>query len=193
MDIQEFITGGVCRRVVLDQVMDAPRARVGCEEEEEACDICKRQREEEVGDSGFGSSHAMTFPSSPPVSSDINKYERTEFEEQMQRRNWVQSSIAAQRCQEGSEVKELVEFFEEWSGKCQLCHWRGGPNPWHDIKECPREEAGHIQRMIDNGIKGIKYEAFSCCYYCGVLQAICERWEQREEKGWWQRREGGSC
>ena len=73
--------------MVLDQVMDALRARVGCKEEEEACDICKRQREEEVGDSSFGSSHAMTFPSSLPVSSDINKYERTEFEEQMQRRN----------------------------------------------------------------------------------------------------------
>ena len=35
VDIIEFIDGKICRRVILDQVMDAPRVRVGCEEGEE--------------------------------------------------------------------------------------------------------------------------------------------------------------
>ncbi|KAK3933608.1 P-loop containing nucleoside triphosphate hydrolase protein [Diplogelasinospora grovesii] len=41
--IQEFVAGLVCRRVVLDRVMDGWNERVGCEEGEVACDICKEQ------------------------------------------------------------------------------------------------------------------------------------------------------
>ncbi|KAL5318141.1 hypothetical protein ACEPPN_013199 [Leptodophora sp. 'Broadleaf-Isolate-01'] len=47
VDIQEFISSGVCRRVVLDQVMDGRMDRERCEEGEEACDVCQGKDKEE--------------------------------------------------------------------------------------------------------------------------------------------------
>jgi hypothetical protein len=44
--------------------------------------------------------------------------------------------------------------------------------------------------MMSNGIR---YEGFSCCHFCGIPQAICEQWEQKEEQGWWKEREVGRC
>lgn len=40
-DIAEFTRGDVCRRVILDEVIDSRINRVGCEEGEEACDVCE--------------------------------------------------------------------------------------------------------------------------------------------------------
>ena len=39
--------------------MDSPREREGCEEGEEACDVCSRKGEDWFKDSGIGSSQAM--------------------------------------------------------------------------------------------------------------------------------------
>jgi hypothetical protein len=46
VDIQEFIAGKVCRRVILDEVMDGWMNRQRCEEGEEACDVCDAREEE---------------------------------------------------------------------------------------------------------------------------------------------------
>jgi superfamily II DNA helicase RecQ len=42
-----YISGDVCRRVVLDSIMDGRGDREGCEEGEELCDICQRRAVEE--------------------------------------------------------------------------------------------------------------------------------------------------
>lgn len=34
--------------MILDQVMDVSRVRIGCEDEEEACDVCIRDTEQEM-------------------------------------------------------------------------------------------------------------------------------------------------
>ena len=41
-DIVDFMAGYNCRRVIMDRVMDGRMDRVGCEEGEEACDVCWR-------------------------------------------------------------------------------------------------------------------------------------------------------
>ncbi|HYT46090.1 MAG TPA: helicase-related protein [Methylomirabilota bacterium] len=46
VDIQEFIQGNVCQRVILDQVMDGQMNQEACEEGEEQCDICQEREEE---------------------------------------------------------------------------------------------------------------------------------------------------
>ncbi|KAK2036069.1 P-loop containing nucleoside triphosphate hydrolase protein, partial [Colletotrichum somersetense] len=38
---EEYIAGGGCRRAVLDRVMDGRTDRFHCEDDEEACDICR--------------------------------------------------------------------------------------------------------------------------------------------------------
>ncbi|KAE9565779.1 hypothetical protein CGMCC3_g18040 [Colletotrichum fructicola] len=41
-----YIRGEVCRRIVLDEVMDGRTDRSGCEEGEEACDMCQQRASE---------------------------------------------------------------------------------------------------------------------------------------------------
>jgi hypothetical protein len=154
VDVEEFIEGTVCRRVILDQVMDSPREREGCEEGEEACDVCSRKGEDWFEDSGIGSRQAMDgvssspFNSSPSRSGEIREQDGVEIEEHQRQRDWIRSRVIRQRCKEGQEVKELVEYLEEWGGKCTLCHWCGGHDPKHKIEQCIRAEAGK-NRMGD--------------------------------------------
>jgi hypothetical protein len=43
-------------------------------------------------------------------------------------------------------------------------------------------------------IKGKRlFEKFGCCTWCGVPQAICEKWKQKEDVGWWEEVKGGHC
>jgi len=97
------------------------------------------------------------------------------------------------RRQEGVDIKELIECLEAWAGRCPLCQWRGGPNPWHDISQCQREEAGQIIEQVRDIQKGLKFERFSCCYHCGIPQGICDQWQQMEETGWWEAVAEGRC
>ena len=198
IDIQEFVQGSICRRVILDQVMDAPRVREGCEEGEELCDVCRGTTAEpssenefgEFHDSGIGSSSQVEFPGSPPV---LQPREQTGIHEQVQQGSFVVRDIIQQKCNEGQEVKELVEYLEEWSGKCTLCHLYKEGDPWHDLKECPQEEAREIEEYVQDASRGIRYERYSCCYHCGIPQGICERWVQKEEQGWWVQQDKGRC
>ncbi|KAL6401247.1 hypothetical protein AUP68_08439 [Ilyonectria robusta] len=49
----DYISGRVCRRIIMDSVMDGRTDRDGCEEGEELCDICQVRSEvvdlEELG------------------------------------------------------------------------------------------------------------------------------------------------
>ncbi|KAF4449200.1 hypothetical protein F53441_7482 [Fusarium austroafricanum] len=45
--IDGYISGDVCRRVVLDSIMDGRQDREGCVDREEICDVCQRQVNEE--------------------------------------------------------------------------------------------------------------------------------------------------
>lgn len=193
IDIQEFLKGDRCRREILDEVMDAPRARLGCELEEETCDVCQRwwvqERHKDVG--GSEGRPTTTTSSSPPVV--ITDEDRIVLEDQARQRRWTRQQVIERRCREGMEVKEMMEYLDEWNHKCPLCHLRSEASPWHQIKECPREEAKQIMASVDGMVGKIRYERFSCCYYCGVPQAICNRWEQKEEQGWWREKKPGSC
>ena len=39
----------------------------------------------------------------------------------------------------------------------------------------------------------VQFERFSCCFYCHVPQAICQRWEPGEENIRWQEVAGQKC
>ena len=47
VDIQDFISGAVYRRVILDQVIDRQIDRERCEEGEETCNMCQGKDKEE--------------------------------------------------------------------------------------------------------------------------------------------------
>jgi RecQ family ATP-dependent DNA helicase len=55
LDMPEFINGQVCRRVIMDRVMDGRDDRIKCEEGEEVCDVCAEDRQmmEALEDAGW--------------------------------------------------------------------------------------------------------------------------------------------
>ena len=228
IDIQEFIAGKVCRRVILDQVMDGWMNRERCEEGEETCDVCQQRdaesqrqivreqiinRFEEFEDSGVilessGEKGSSPKDSAEPPSSPLRleldfpckrrclgiDRGEVEFHQQEQERGWVRHQVIEHRRQEAGEVEELRKYLEEWSQVCPLCHWRGGPEQGHRIVQCPRPEAYNITEAVARMTKGIRYdEKFGCCHYCGIPQAICERWKQKEEQGWWEEDKSRKC
>ena len=166
----------------MDEVMDGQVDRVGCEEGEEACDICEGEQVEAEGVDEEGSEH------------DRQQQELGEFKRQQQERRWGQQQVVMRRREEGAAVKELREQLEEWVGGCPLCHLhlqhvaargqqgqgqgqgqRRGPQLGHQLEQCVQAEAEGIQQEAARLIEGVKYERFSSCYYCGAPQAICER------------------
>jgi superfamily II DNA or RNA helicase len=233
IDIAEFIEGVVCRRIILDAVMDAPRAREGCEDGEEKCDVCRGGEEAFLGspdrfpDSGIGSSPANQadprpaqiarssppggvsrrgaqggFSSSPfrfhPSSPCPVKAPDHSRIEQMRQRDWTHFRVSQQRRREGQEVQELVDWLDEWHRECPLCHLRGFQGDRrHRLDECWREEAHPVHLQSESMTKQMQelkaFERFSCCMWCGIPQAICDRWQPIEDQGGWAEVVGGSC
>ena len=231
VDIQEFISSGLCRRVVLDQVMDGRMDREMCEEGEEVCDVCQgkddeerrqavrerviRRLNEEIDDSGVVVDQADDSSRGVIVDDDrssevsveqgfqykrprIDVVEEMEFESQEQERRWVGVQVAKRRRQEGVEVRELGEQLDEWYRVCPWCHWQGySRGIEHRIQDCRYQEAGEIYKISQGIQKEITskrlFEKLGCCTWCGVPQAICEKWKQKEDMGWWEEIKGGRC
>jgi superfamily II DNA helicase RecQ len=225
IDIQEFVTGGTCRRVILDQVMDGRVDREQCEEGEEMCDMCRAKEEEarrqeareriiNMLNEGFDDSGVVMESRVDDSNSDVSiergfqheqegrprtsMAEEFEFEAQERERQWVGVQVARQRRQEGVEVRELREQLEEWSGICPSCHSHGQRHGIeHAIEDCGFEDAAEVYRVSRSMQKEIKqkrlFGKFGCCMWCGVPQAICQKWKQKEDVGWWEEVPGGRC
>ncbi|KAF2818482.1 hypothetical protein CC86DRAFT_309226, partial [Ophiobolus disseminans] len=62
----------------------------------------------------------------------------------------------------------------------------------HDIRQCWRAESTQAKEQI-KAIEGkIKFRKFCGCFWCGVPQEICHRWESNRRRGY-QRAEAGDC
>lgn len=156
-----------------------------------------RRLSEEVDDSGVVMDQADD--SSSQVSMDqgfqhereeVNVTEEFEFESQEQERRWVGVQVAKRRRQEGRGVRELGEQLDEWKGVCPWCHWQGHLHGIeHQVQDCGCEEAAEIYRVSQGMQKEMRnkrlFEKFGCCTQCGVPQAICEKWKQKEDAGGW--------
>src|SRR6187402_3553284 len=214
VDIQEFVQGDVCRPVILDEVMDGRTSRETCEEGEEPCDICQEQRREEERrglqvqiirrlDGEYNDSGVVLEPSragSSEVSFDRGfQYERAgqwpgvigiadelQFNWQEQQREWTQHVVITQRREEAWEVQRLEAYLEEWTLQCPLCVVRRQDGHGHLIEECLQEGADIVREGIVDLQEQVRFERFSCCFYCHVPQAICQRWEPGDENIRWQ-------
>ena len=257
-DMDNFVAGYHCRRIIIDRVIDGRIDRVEYEEGEEACDIYQKNQGSDLPmlqlpmsganiihssqeglpelrevegkliisdarfeDSGIGNSMSsqadITIPrrASSPVSEDQGFTRRspipgrfqeedkeeiemqTRFEQQQQERQWLVSNVVRQRQAEGQEVAEFEEQLGKWVNKCPLCRFQKRHNQQHQLEDCPDPEAEMVykmvQIMIDEIYRKKRLAPFSCCYQCGIPQAICQRWKQKEEQGWFQKVEGVEC
>ena len=174
-----------CRRAVLDGYLDGREDRNGCEDGEALCDVCggvygaieeAAQEEQEMGDG---------------ASAEVEQEEEQQrFWQQERERQGPREDFMRKRQQEFGEVEWLRRQLQGWTGRCGICEAAGAGQSRHDLRRCWREESRGAKEMVK--MKKIKFENFSGCFWCGVPQAICRRWEDNGQ-GRYQRAKGGCC
>ncbi|KAK4233032.1 hypothetical protein C8A03DRAFT_19808 [Achaetomium macrosporum] len=169
--------------------MDGREDREGCEEGEEACYRCEararaKSRAEETGGQDSGDSEE-----------DDREIEAEIYRGRAQRRMYGQAERRRQ-AEESMEVETFRTILDTWSAGCPWCRATGeAEEVWggHTLDGCQEEAAGEIRRMVGRVKQGVRWEAYSCCFDCGVPQEICRRYESRGAAGGFRRVEGRAC
>jgi len=81
-------------------------------------------------------------------------------------------------------VTRLQDKLEEWSRQCPLCHLRGVKNINHQLVDCLAPGADGVRQEWAAIQARIRYEKYSGCFFCGVPQAICQRWRPKDGGGY---------
>lgn len=187
MDIAEYMQGDLCRRVVLDEVMDGYEQRMQCEDGEEMCDICRH-------------AHRTHIPSSSDAASinaasiDAASMEGEEIQQQRHALELPHQQMQQRRQKEALENRTLIDQLEMWSGICPWCLVRRCPDATeHTLAECTDARAYVVQGIQDQMKRGIRFANYSGCFNCGTPQSICQRWQAQESGGKWMRIRDGPC
>ncbi|KAL6416340.1 uncharacterized protein AUP68_00557 [Ilyonectria robusta] len=183
----DYISGRVCRRVIMDSVMDGRTDRDGCEEGEELCDICQVRSEvvdlEELG-----------------ISED-------EEETGMRVRELVVQAARDRAITHGmKEQEEFREFRQRLKERgldgCIFCWSRGIGDRGHSGVQCTRildmdekrRAAFGVAVQMDRFLRRNKVmEDFGYCLGCFVPQELCDAWEEDTVEGGWQKIRGRRC
>ena len=131
--------------------------------------------------------------SSPPPSSQTeDALLEVDFErQQRQLESFRQKAIELQRV-DGFEVHRLRQFLDEMSGCCIWCVLTRHPDgDWrdHDWSSCEKDwqrEKEPLRRSIDETVRKVDDNRFkrqimalyNGCWFCGLPQDICNRWEK---------------
>ena len=198
-DMDEFLSGQSCRRVVLDRILDGRKDRLGCEDGEEACDICEKQRLEEAFEAlerqdEEEAGRAAASGQAGPIQGI--------WASEWRRRQARQREIA----DEGGQVAEFRRQVEDWEGSCVVCRIQqpqrrrqlvqgnsgggSGHSVQHELEWCV--EAGTarwvaIRNLADELRKEIfgarRLARYSGCFSCGIPQSWCSSWVAEEADG----------
>jgi superfamily II DNA helicase RecQ len=181
--IDDYIRGDVCRRIILDSVMDGRMDRVGCEEGEELCDVCRC-----------------------PVQEDTTVEDREEAD--LRERELGVQGARHRALTVGIDEHRVFQDFrrkliEQTLNGCLFCSVHGsGEGKGHSGLECEKAMAvgGVVTEAYRLAVKMERFlrrgrvtEAFGCCLGCFVPQELCDGWEENGEEGGWKRVMGGKC
>jgi superfamily II DNA helicase RecQ len=178
--IQEFAAGWVCRRVVLDRVMDGWHERIGCEQGEAPCDICERvgvqEEEEDIQEQDVESAEVRVQATA------FLRCRSSQVREGEARRREVQ--------REAEEVEGFRQMVESWVDCCVVCRLAGQENVYHAAEHCPEQES-EVWEDIRDGVALMEQELFTKrqmekfagCFDCGMPQAMCGRWVVVDDDG----------
>lgn len=83
-----------------------------------------------------------------------------------------------------AEVEEFKEQLERWAGRCVVCHLVG-EEVFHEMEACPQHGGetwtavkGNKEFMVEGMFtKRRRFSKHAVCFWCGLPQAICDRWE----------------
>jgi superfamily II DNA/RNA helicase len=129
-EMREWIGGQGCMQRVIEEAMDGTNDRWQCDEDEEACQRCKR-----------GMQAGRDGGEEVETGAERRTMERVEFEQQRRgRQRWGAQEAEYQR-KEMEEVERLVELIEAWRVGCPLCRAWGEEGSGHELEECEHREA----------------------------------------------------
>jgi superfamily II DNA helicase RecQ len=165
-----------CRRKILDMYLDSWEGRERCEvaQGEEACDICEGGQQQQATEQ-------------EQLSERVG---RQIWEEQEQQKQLVAQRVRWMQSQEAIEIMELEQTLEQWHQQCPICYIQMVDKAvaMHPITQCRQAAAEiinpHVEQMFQTMKNERKYASFSCCFSCGVPQAICQRFETSPHGGW---------
>jgi hypothetical protein len=179
VDIDETAT---CRRVVSDGYLDRRETEwVACVEGEEQCDVCRgadwveeaEEVEEESETSENGSSNEEEMVT---VEAERDESQRV-FEQQQQARRGPRQILIHQRQQEFANVEWLRRQLAWWSKRCIICEAAGEGLSEHNVRRCWRLESRQAKEIIKVIEEKIRFQEYLGCFWCGVPQEVCNRWE----------------
>jgi superfamily II DNA helicase RecQ len=180
-----------CRRRVLDAYLDGREGREGCEEGEERCDVCRGSDEEMVEMGEDGSEDSSANGDVDVVESEGETAQRV-FQQQEQERQGPRQALTQQRQQEFADVEWLRRQLAWWANRCGICEAAGDGQSEHDVRQCWRQESRSIKEAIQTVEEQVQFERYSGCFWCGVPQEMCNRWE-RNSYGRYQRAKDRDC
>lgn len=130
-------------------------------------------------------------------SSQDNDQMQTMFEQQQRERQWLVSNVVRQRRDEGQEIAEFEGALRKWANGCPLCRVQKRYVHQHRLEDCTHPELETVLYAVQTMTQEIqgkkRFAEFSCCYDCGVPQAICQKWKQKDEQGWFEKVKGIEC
>ncbi|KAF6804812.1 hypothetical protein CPLU01_16035 [Colletotrichum plurivorum] len=176
---RRFVSGEVCRRMILDKVMDGRVDRSGCEEGEKACEICQ-QKVSDVWDGDWDWDEGESESEGERI--------RAAFETSQQTGRFHQWRAREERRQLDEEAETFKGQLAQWVGRCTYCGIRGREDEEHIFKNWPwRQEEMWVlttkyKRDIEEAIFGKKM-IFRSCFHCGLPPGWCQRWKASNEDG----------
>jgi hypothetical protein len=114
------------------------------------------------------------------------------FEQQQRERQGPCQTLTQQRQHQFADVEWLRRQLAYWANRCAICEAAGEGQSDHNIRRCWRLESTQVKERIKAMEEDIKFKDWSGCFWCGVPQEICHRWESNSS-GRYQRSKDGDC
>lgn len=186
----DYTGGAYCRRVVMGSVMDGRHDRAGCEEGEEACDVCQGAGPA-VDDMPFGDEEKQLLERETMVCTMRERATRRLMGAEreillFQKALDEEVKMGCFFCRTSSEASRLA-------GRAARQHTTLGC-VWASQPDELRVRTITVGRKIQAYLRKMKRAGrFACCFDCFVPQELCPSWERLELTGGWRRRRGVRC
>lgn len=195
-EMREFLSGNVCRRVVMDRYMDGDSERRSCRSGEQFCDVCR----------GHGTKRVRVIDEGAPAETKrvCREDEHTRDDEgrwrladERRRYTAIQSQQREARITQGRFVDEVGGLFQEWKHGCSVCRVRRRcNNQSHNWRQCPYEVVDIIAvEEVKTRLMQVRWQNGSmCCRECWAPQGICHAFQPIDHSGRMRYQKGsGKC
>ena len=195
-EMKQFLSGSVCKRVVIGRYMDGESERKACRAGEQFCDVCRGHRTKRA---------RVVEPEAGPIAKRMH-VEHKQVEGDQSERHFmreqrefavIESQRREIRVEQGHFANLVDDLFREWKHGCSICRIRQRPSSTgHNWRQCPHEEVDVA------AIDGVKTDLMQvrwsngriCCRECWAPQAICQTFQPIDNSGRMRyRKSSGKC